>query len=380
MADLIRIYLVVGELSGDKLGASLLEALDDRSVLYEAEGLAGPALQAKGIKSPFDLEDISAMGISQVVGALPKIMRRVKQTVDEILRFDPDVIVLIDGQEFCNLVAKRIRKKKPYIKIVKYVCPSVWAWRQGRAKNLGKFVDLVLAILPFEPELMRRLGGPKTVFVGHPIAPRARKFTNRTIPGKPPQLLLLPGSRGGEISKMLPVFHDVIDQLIQRGFEGQYSLLAVEHFQDRIAKETKSWGGDIEILSGERGRQQAFQSADVALACSGTVTLELAVEGIPTISLYKLDQMAYLVRRMIKAWSLSLPNLIADQPVFPEYYNEYIKPGHIARLVEVLCTEGAARSAQVEGMRKVCNALTKAGDPHIAADAIVELVSANPSE
>ncbi len=209
----VKVYFVVGEESGDILGARILQAFSDLGTKIDAVGLAGRNMQKAGMKSLFETSDLSVMGISGVVARLPQLLSRIRQTADDIIREKPDVLLLIDSPEFAYRVAKRVRKQNPSIRIVKFVAPSVWAWRPGRARKIAPYIDHILALLPFEPDLMKELGGPETSYVGHPIASMLSGLpaTGRKKPNSPVQLVVLPGSRRSELKLLMPVVRDTLN-------------------------------------------------------------------------------------------------------------------------------------------------------------------------
>ena len=329
----LHLYFVVGEESGDVLGAKLVTTLKEMTESVQVSGLAGERLQAHGVESLFDISDISVMGISGVAAKLPVLLRRINQTVDDVLEKNPDVLVLIDSPEFSYRVAKKVRAKRPAIKIVKYVAPSVWAWRPGRAKKIRNYVDHVLAVLPFEPDVLDELGGPEATYVGHPLAADmpAIKASSKKLTAEVPRLVLLPGSRRSEVKRLMPVIGETLQILFERGNRFDLVLPAVSKLEDEIRESAKDWVWKPRIVTGDVARKDAFEWADIALAASGTVTLELALYKVPTISLYKLDGLAMRIRHLLTGWTASLPNLIADYPVIPEKFNEYAHPQYIAQ-------------------------------------------------
>ena len=213
------------------------------------------------------------------------------------------------------------------------------------------FIDHVLAILPFEPELMKKLGGPPTTYVGHPLSTELEKFTasDRSIPAKPFNLLVLPGSRKGEIKRLSPVICETLKIMDQRGLEFVSVLPAVDHLVDYITAQVENWPVKPQIIIGKQAKQRAFQQADLALACSGTVLLELGLFAVPTVSIYKLDALGFVVKHLVYAWSACLPNLITDQVIIPERFEDYANPQAIARVLQQLSVEGPERDAQIKG-------------------------------
>lgn len=365
----LKIYIVTGENSGDALGADILSAFRDNNIAYELGGLAGPQMTGLGAKSLFDISQLSLMGITAVIGKLPTIYKLVRKVVNDVSLFKPDILVLIDSPDFNYAVARRVKKHHPNIPIVKYICPSVWAWRQGRAKKMTAFIDHVLAILPFEADLMKKLGGPPTTYVGHPLVRELKDIDthHRADPGSPVKLLILPGSRKGEVKRLLPVIRDTLALLHERGVAFEATLPAVDNLVGYITDQTSDWSQKPNIITGKVAKKAAFENADLALACSGTVMLELGLYSIPTISIYKLDELGFVVRYLVKTWTACLPNLITDKVVIPERFDEYANPQVIARLLQDLCTNGPARDLQIDGFQLMRDILQRDQKSNFAA-------------
>lgn len=362
MAERLKVAVIAGEVSGDLLGGNLVAALRaayDGPV--ELVGVGGESLEAQGLRSLFDFSELSIMGLTQVLARLPNLIKRINQTAAAIVEAKPDVLVIIDSPDFTHRVAKKVRAALPELPIVDYVCPSVWAWKEYRAKAMLGYVDHVLAVLPFEPEAMERLGGPETSFVGHRLTDdpsllkvrslRASKPAKTT--GDPRTILLLPGSRSAEIKALLPVFGEVAQEFTARNGPARFLLPTVPR-QERLVREIVS-GFPIkpEIVTGEEGKWEAFTEADAAIAASGTVILELALANVPVVSAYKSDWLITFMSKRIKIWSAALPNLIADYAVVPEYINEVVRPGSLCRWVERLSADTLQRSAMLEGFDRV---------------------------
>jgi len=366
----------MGEPSGENLAIDLLDAFDELSVPIKPLGLGGEKLQKRGLKSLFDVTEISVMGISGVISKLPTIFKRVRQTVDDIVAKQPDIVLLIDSPDFGYAVARRVRKKCPNIPVVKYICPSVWGWRPGRAPKMRQFIDHILAILPFEPDVLKKLNGPETTYIGHPLMRLIAENADRdnVTPKSPANLLVLPGSRKSEISRLLPVIRDTLAMLSERGVKFNATLPAVEHLVEDIKSSVAEWPVKAKIITGDEARTDAFRTADAAIAASGTVTLELALFKVPMISIYKLDPIMLIARRFMYAWTASLPNLIADRMVVPEQFNEFANANMISRQIEQLLVAGPARDTQLEGFEIVAKNMQQDKRPgQIAAQKILQI-------
>jgi lipid-A-disaccharide synthase len=359
----LKLAVIAGEVSGDLLGADLVKAL--RPLVpghLSLVGVGGEGLEAEGLKSLFDYSELSIMGISQVLARLPKLILRIRQTANAIVAAKPDILVIIDSPDFTHRVARRVRRALPDLPIVNYVCPSVWAWKSERAAKMLPYVDHVLAVLPFEPEVMQRLGGPPTTYVGHRLASdanvlavRAQQIEKRAARARRASAtcLLLPGSRGSEISRLLPAFGETAEELRSRHPDMRFLLPTVPRQENLVRQITASWSVKPEISVGATAKWQAFAEADAAVAASGTVILELALAGIPVVSNYKADWFIRLMHKRIKIWTAAIPNLVADYALVPEYLNEAIRAGALSRWVERLTDDTPERQAMLAGYSTV---------------------------
>lgn len=381
----LKIAVIAGEVSGDLLGADLIAALKRRHAgPLQLTGVGGDALEAEGLVSLFDFSELSLMGFTQVIGKLPNLIRRIGETAAAIIAARPDVLIIIDSPDFTHRVAKRVRKALPGLAIVNYVCPSVWAWKEYRAQAMLGYVDHVLALLPFEPAVMTRLGGPATTFVGHRltsdadiIATRAKRAL-RPAPDADAEksILLLPGSRAGEIRHLLPVFGQAAQELAQRHGNVRFVLPTVPRQEALVRTITDTWQIKPEIVVGRMEKWEAFARADAAMAASGTVILELALAQVPVVSAYKADWLITMMAKRIKTWSAALPNLIADYAVVPEYINESLRPASLVRWIERLSADTLQRRAMLEGFDLVWDRLrTPVSSGEIAAGIVLDVIA-----
>ena len=341
-----RIFLIATEESGDRLGANLMKVLRQRlgdGVRFE--GIGGRAMAREGLESLFPIEELSIIGLAAVVKDLPKILGLIKETAIAVTEAAPDILVIIDSPDFTHRVAKRVRAKDPRIPIVNYVSPSVWAWRPGRARAMLKYVDHVLALLPFEPEAYRRLHGPPCSYVGHPLTeqlaslrPNADEAARRAE--SPPVLLVLPGSRRSEIRHHMAVFGQAVARLQEQGVAFELVLPTMPHLQEAVVDAVKTWPVQPQVVIGEQEKRAKFRIAHAALAKSGTVTLELALAGVPMVTAYRTGTVeAWILRRAIKVNSVILANLVIGENVIPEFLQED-------------CTPGKARSSTARGVER----------------------------
>lgn len=379
------ICLVAGEESGDQLGAELMKALVERlGPDIRFCGVGGERMTALGLTSFFDMSDVSVMGLSAVLARLPLIVKRVYQTVHAAIAAAPDVMVIIDSPDFTHNVAKRVRKKAPQIPIVGYVSPSVWAWRPGRARKMSKYVDELLALLPFEPEVHEKLGGPRTHYVGHPLSEnvddlRPKGDERVSLDTGEPVLLILPGSRGSEIDRLLPVFGQTVALIKQDMPSVRIILPAVSHMEARIRGGVASWPHKPEIVVGLEPKKMVFRRAHAALAASGTVCLELALSGVPMVVAYKVDWFFRRLKELNRIFKFSslqsfvLPNIILGSKVIPEFLDEEVQPVVMAGLLQALLRDSPERSAQLTELARLDDVM-RLPDGHSQSAAAADVV------
>ncbi|HEV2507961.1 lipid-A-disaccharide synthase [Bosea sp. (in: a-proteobacteria)] len=373
-----RLFIVAGEASGDALGARfvarLRDVLGDRPL--ELSGIGGEALIAEGLHSAFPQEDIAVMGFGPVVARLPLLLRRMADAARAAAAFKPDLLLTIDAPDFSLRVARKVRRLAPAVPIAHWVCPSVWAWRQGRARRMKPHVDRILALLPFEPAALERLGGPETVYVGHPLIERLQEYrpgpdeAARRSETDAPTILVLPGSRRSEIRHLLPPFGEAVALVAKQLPRARFVLPAVPRLVEAITQLTADWRGKPEIVTGETAKLAAFREARAALAASGTVTLELALAQVPTVAAYRgAAWEAALARRLIKLPSVILPNLIIGESVVPEFIQDEASPQALAGALLAAIADGPARQRQLDGFASVEQSMRSAG-PSPAANAV----------
>jgi lipid-A-disaccharide synthase len=367
----VRIFLVAGEESGDRLGAALMRALKQRHDNVTFTGVGGPEMTQEGLASPFPISDLAIMGFNAVARKLPLIFRRIRETAASVVAEKPDVLVIIDSPDFTHRVARRVRKAAPSIPIVDYVSPSVWAWRPGRARSMRRYVDHVLALLPFEPEVHRRLGGPPCSYVGHPLAETASLLRpSETEAARrradPPLVLVLPGSRSSEIKRLLGIFARTVQSVGRSLGPVDIVIPTVPHLEATLRKETSGWARPPRIVVNAQEKQAAFRVARAALAKSGTVTLELAVAGVPMVTAYRVTAFeAPILRRVINAPSAILTNLVLGENVVPEFMQEDCTVENLAQALLPLLSDSPQRKRQVDAFARL--------------DAVMEIGVAHPS-
>jgi len=354
-----HVFLVAGEESGDRLGASLIAALRRADPNVRLSGVGGEHMAAAGVPSLFPLGDLAIIGFAAIAMSLPKILKRIAEAADAVIAAQPDVVVIIDSPEFTHRVARRVRARAPQIRIVDYVCPSVWAWRSGRARAMRSYVDRVLALLPFEPEAMQRLGGPPTDFVGHPLGERVSELRPNAEEARrrlsdPPLLLVLPGSRSGEIRRMAQVFGDTLAWVAARAGPLEVVVPSVPRLEGAVRQAVASWPVPVRIVTDTAEKHLAFRQARAALTKSGTSTLELALAGVPMVAAYKVSFLEEMVGRLlINVQSYILANLVVGENVVPQFLQYQCTPAALGGALLPLLTDTPERNVQVEAFRRL---------------------------
>jgi lipid-A-disaccharide synthase len=380
----IRIFFVAGEESGDQLSAKLMRALKARlGDRVSFAGIGGHAMAAQGLKSVFPLEDIAVMGFSAVLPRIPTILARIRSAAEAAVAARPDVLVIVDSPDFTHRVAARVRKAMPELPIVDYVSPSVWAWRPGRAAKMRAYVDHLLALLPFEPEAHRKLGGPPTTYVGHPLIERLDELRptageRRPLGSGPIRLLVLPGSRRSEVGRLMGPFGETLGLLQDRlGQPLEVTLPAVPHLVEEIGRASAAWPVRPNVVQGEGAKFAAFRAAHAALAASGTVTLELGLAQVPMVVAYRVSKIEEVLQYLIKAHSIVLTNLVLGENIVPELIQWDCTPQKLADAVAGILVEGPDRQRQLAAFERL-DALMRVGEEtpsERAARIVLEVVA-----
>jgi len=366
MGDAPRLFIVAGEVSGDRLGADLVRRMRaERAV--EIMGVGGDALGGEGLASLFPMSDLSVMGLRDVLLRLPLLLRRIRQTADAIMATKPDVVVLIDSQVFSQKVAERLRKGGYDGTIVLYVAPSVWAWRPERATTLKPLFDEVLAVLPFEPAVMKRLGGPPTTYVGHPALENTS--LRPRVPDKGP-LLLLPGSRKSELRRHLPIMQAAAMMLRKHDRVTGYVLPTLKSVEPQVLEAVAAWQTPVFVTTSNAAKWQAYRDAVGAIAVSGTVTLELALSGVPMVATYVAEQAQARLYLKYKARFITLPNILVGEEVVAEVKGLKPEPERVVEEMLALLDDSKRIGEQLAAFARI-----RAGMQKGAPDAPLENAS-----
>ena len=361
----MRLFLIAGEPSGDALGAALMAGLRALVPQVQFAGVGGPLMAEEGLESLFPMADLSVMGLAEVLPRIALLRRRIRETAEAIAATAPDAVITIDSPDFCLRVLAQARRARPGLPTIHYVAPSVWAWRPGRARKMAPLVDHVLALLPFEPPYMEA-AGMSCDFVGHPVvaAPRASPAEIAALRARCPGrvLMVLPGSRRGEIARLAPRF----GASLGRAGLGDMAVLvpSVAAQAEFMRAQVARWPVAAQVVEEAGARRAAFALADVALAASGTVSLELAANGVPMVIAYDFHPLTrVLVRRLLRIDTGTLVNLVSETRAVPECMFEDCRPEVIAARLAQALDDPAARSAQRAAMDLTMQRLGRGGPP-----------------
>ena len=363
----LRVFILAGEPSGDKLGGALMAGLKELRPDVVFEGIGGVQMQAEGLTSRFDMNELSVMGLAEILPKYLHLKRRIAQTAEAVVAMQPDVLITIDSPDFSLRVAKLVKARRN-IRTVHYVAPTVWAWRPGRAAKMARHIDQVLALLPFEPPYMEA-AGVRCDFVGHPVVAEpvadtadAESFRADNGLGQAPVLLVLPGSRRSEVARLGERFSDAVQRLKARHPDLKIVVPAAAPVAEAVLALTADWP-DTLVLDPREGeysaamaqKRAAFRAADVALAASGTVSLELAAADTPMVIAYDMSPLSRLIiGRMLLVDTVTLVNLVSDTRVVPEFIGKSCTPKAIADGVSaVLDAPDAQRSAMAITMQRL---------------------------
>jgi lipid-A-disaccharide synthase len=381
-ATTLTIFLVAAEESGDRLGAALMRALAARpGRATRFIGVGGREMEREGLTMVTLLKPFAFIGFGGLLRHMVTLIRSIRATAKAAVASRPDVLVIIDSPDFTHPIARMVRARCPAIPIVNYVSPSVWAWRPSRARAMRGYIDRVLAVLPFEPAAMAKLGGPSCSYVGHPLIEQIDRLRPDPQEAKrrdadPPLLLVLPGSRAGEIRRLAPIFGQALALLRDRYGAFELVLPTVPHLADRVREATAGWAVKPRIVVEHADKRAAFRNARAALAKSGTVTLELALAGVPMVTAYRVMPIeAAVMRRIALIDTVILPNLVTGERFVPEFLQEACTPQNLAKALLPLLSDTPERRRQTDMFGRFDAIMEVGASPsQRAADVVLNLV------
>ncbi|GFE50133.1 lipid-A-disaccharide synthase [Roseobacter cerasinus] len=364
----MRVFIIAGEPSGDKLGGALMAGLKALCPEVQFDGIGGADMQAQGLVSRFPMDELSVMGIAEILPKYRALMARINETAQAVIDTAPDVMITIDSPDFSLRVARRVKAASD-VRTVHYVAPTVWVWRPKRAQKMAKVIDHVLALFPFEPPLMT-LDGMVCDFVGHPVVAErqatgaeAQAFREAHGIADAPLLLVLPGSRRGEVERLGGIFGHAIAPVLAAHPDLKIVVPAAAPVADLVLEKVADWPGaplvldprEMDLEEASQIKLAAFGAADIALAASGTVSLELAAARTPMVIAYKMNWLSFnIIKLMALVDTVTLVNLVSDTRVVPDFLGPDCTPEKIgAGLLEVMAAPEAQRDAMQVTMQRL---------------------------
>lgn len=378
---MLTVYLVAGEPSGDLLASRLMRALKKKTGgAVRFYGVGGETMAQEGLTSLFDSSELAVMGLMEVIPSIPRILKRISQTVQDIVDKKPDVVVTVDSWSFSARVNKALKARKTGIPQFHYVAPQVWAWKKKRAKTCGRYIDELFALLPYEPPYFEPYG-LKTDFVGHPVVEGgaskgdgASFRKEHGIAADTPLLCVLPGSRRSETKYLLPVFQETVSRLKQKYPALRVVVPTVVTVAEKVKKAVASWDVPVTVVTGEKARYDAFAAANAALAASGTVALELAMARVPYCIAYKMNPISsFLAPLVVKGKYVNLVNILADKLIVKEFLLKNCRADWLANEVDLLLSDETHRQTQISQASQVLN-LLGAGQAETPSDKVADIL------
>lgn len=350
----MKAFIIAGEVSGDKLGGALMAGLHQLTDV-SFDGVGGPLMQAQGLTSRFPMDELSVMGLAEILPKYRALKARIHQMAEAVIAAQPDVLITIDSPDFCLRVAKLVKAQSD-IPTIHYVAPTVWAWRAGRAAKMARHIDHVLALFPFEPPYMQA-AGMTCDFVGHPVVAepvasdaQAQAFKDKhDVTG--PLIMALPGSRKGEVTRLAERFGAVLGQVAARHPDATFVVPCAEPVTALVRELSTAWPVTPLLIPAQARatKRAAFRAADVALAASGTVSLELAASQTPMVIAYDMAPLSrFLISRMLRVDTVTLVNLVSETRVIPEFIGKACEPDAIAARLLATLDDPSAQCAAME--------------------------------
>ena len=382
----MKIYLIAGEPSGDLLGSRLMRAMRRKDKNIEFYGVGGDTMETEGLKSLYDISDLAVMGLTEVIPSIPKILKHIKETIADIQKVKPDVVVTIDSWSFSSRIHKALRKLKLGIPQVHYVAPQVWAWKKKRARTMYKYIDCLLTLFPYEPKYFTPYKLDAR-FVGHPvieseaIAADGSAFRKKfNISENKKIITILPGSRKNEVSRLLPVFMEAAQELHNADKDFYFVLPTVKTVANMVKQELQKYNLPVLVVEIQQDRYGAFRASSAAIDASGTVALELAICDIPHIIAYKVAPLtAFLAKKFLHIQFVNLSNILLGREIIPELLQERCVKGNLRNYILELLRQEDLYHRQMEGFAKVRKILGQGEQTpsQNAAEIIFEIIKNN---
>lgn len=364
-----HIFIIAGEPSGDIIASGFMRELKKLDSNIKFTGIAGVNMQKEGMESLFPLEELSVMGVAEVLPKLFSLIKRINYTAKKIVEEKPDAVVFMDAPDFCFRVAKKVKSKDKSIPLIHYVAPTVWAWRPKRAKKISRFLNHLLTLFPFEPAYFNK-HGLNTVCVGHPVVERNEEENaielfrkKHSLRDDERVLTVLPGSRGHELDQLLPIFQEVINKILDENPHLVVVIPTLPHLKPRIKEFFKGKGINPIVIVDEEEKFSCFAASAVAISASGTVSLELASMRTPHLIAYKVNWFTELVAKLfVKTKYFNIINIMKQREVVPELLQDDCDVDLIAKETLTLLKDKKAIAKQVEAFDEIMSELGKGAE------------------
>ena len=376
-----KIFIIAGEVSGDILGADLMKSIISKDKSVKFYGVGGEEMQKiNGFKSLFNIKDIAVMGIFEVLKHLCIIKKRIKETINQIIKIKPDLIITIDSPGFNMRIVKQIKKQFPNIKTLHYVAPQVWAWKEKRAKKVASLYDYLICFFDFEIPYFTKYG-LKTFAVGHTaiknVNGNSERFLKTYKLSKNDNVItMLPGSRVQIAKRLLPIYKEVVEKLYKQVKNLKVVMPTTSTSHNFIINEVAKWNIKPLIITTKQDRYDAFVASKAVLSISGTAVLEIAVAKTPVIVAYKLSPLSYMiVKRLVKIKNVSLPNIIMGKQIVPEFIQERCNATLLSKELKKIITNKQYRDGMVKNLEEVNKKITQKKAPSdMASDIILKIL------
>lgn len=376
-----KIFIIAGEVSGDILGADLMKSIISKDKSVKFYGVGGEEMQKiNGFKSLFNIKDIAVMGIFEVLKHLCIIKKRIKETINQITKIKPDLIITIDSPGFNMRIVKQIKKQFPNIKTLHYVAPQVWAWKEKRAKKVALLYDYLICFFDFEIPYFTKYG-LKTFAVGHTaiknVNGNSERFLKTYKLSKNDNVItMLPGSRVQIAKRLLPIYKEVVEKLYKQVKNLKVVMPTTSTSHNFIINEVAKWNIKPLIITTKQDRYDAFVASKAVLSISGTAVLEIAVAKTPVIVAYKLSPLSYMIaKRLVKIKNVSLPNIIMGKQIVPEFIQERCNATLLSKELKKIITNKKYRDGMVKNLEEMNKKITQKKAPSdMASDIILKIL------
>jgi len=370
-----KIFVLTGEPSGDILASKVISKLKNSSPNIEYLSIGGEYMKALGIKSIYDLKEITYLGFTKVLLNIFKINKKINETVNKIIEFSPDILFSVDSPDFTLRVAQKVKKIKPNIKTIHFVAPQVWVWREHRLKQLKSFLDHILLLFPFEKKYFDK-ENIKSTFTGHPLLEENEKTEidiSQIIKKDKKVFSIYPGSRMSEINVLLPILLEFV-KLMNEKYTDIFFIFHSTTEHSQLIKNLLSKEGfeNCEVISDKKIKAHVLSQSIFAVAKSGTISLEICNAKVPSVIIYKMNRINFLIIKMlVKVKSPNIINIAANEEVIPQLLQSKCNPKNIFKTVNGLLNDKKILEKQVKKSQEILNTFKNAKSSEIASSVLL---------